>query len=849
MAFMDDCIAEVEKAFEQRTGRKIRAEELNDLLGGFLKRRKAKEASPNIDGLDKAVIQAADDYAKEMVEAAIIEKRNAAISLRTRLEALDFVRTQFKDDPKTGITSLLVGTAGARKGSRASVAAEQEALKGYYVSGLMADLERTGTLELFREGAIDREVANAMWKLFRKEPIDTTGMLPQVKTLAEIMHKWQEVARKDANDAGGWIKARQGYIVRQSHDQFKIAHAGEDAWIRAIENRLDWANMEIPAGMSQREYLSNVYENLASGQHLKNTGDAPNGFKGPGNLAKRVSQSRVLEFKSADDWFEYNSQFGPGNLREALFRGLEHSAETTGLMRKLGPNPEANLNMIVDTIKADLVGKGFDARDKFATYSNGMMRNYLAAVDGSMKIPVNAMVARYSSAWRAVQSMSKLGAAVLSQFGDIPVFAQTMRRNGIGYLEGLQRSIEGVFAGRSNREKRLMANAMGVYHKTMAGDMVSRFSLADDSMPGRISRMLQTFFKLNLMAGWTDNQRAAAVMTIGNHLAEHSKQNYNGLKEELRRLLGLYNIDEGKWDIIRKAGVTDQDGYRYIDPNALDNVPDADIAAYLQAQGRGDSERSIGRARREIADALRAYYTDQVGHAVIEPDARTRAMMLQNTRPGTWPGEAARMIGQFKSFPVAYIQKALAPEIYGRGSDTFLDAIKNKNGERAGLAYLIAGSLAFGYLAMTAKDLVKGRNPRDPNEIKTWMAAFQQGGGAGIYGDFLFGEVKNGFGQNLVTTLAGPTGGAINDVADLWGRMRENDDLAATTFRKIVNHAPYANIFYSRVALDYLILHSIGEALNPGYLKRVEKRIEKENAQTFWVRPSKNYLDPLGIAR
>lgn len=834
MAFMDDCLAEVEKAFEQRAGRKIRPDEIDDLMAEFMKRRKQRQAADN-SSLDQAVIEAADDYAREMAEAAIIEKRNAVISLRTRLEAWDFLKTQFADDPRAGFTSLLVGTAGTRKGSRSSVAAEQDALKGFYLSGLMADLERSGTLELLRDGAVDREVANAMWKLFRKEPLDTSGMLPQVKQLAEIMHKWQEVARKDANDAGAWIKARQGYIVKQSHDQWKISQAGEDAWIAAIENRLDWAEMNLPDGMTTRQYLSNVYENLASGQHLKNTGDAPSGFKGPGNLAKRVSQDRTLIFKSADDWFEYNQQFGTGNLREALFRGLEHSAKTTGLMRKLGPNPEANLNMLVDLMKQSMVGKGVDQRTKFAAYANGMMRNYMAAVDGSMNIPVNAMVARYSAAWRAIESMAKLGAAVLSQFGDIPIFARVMNRNGVNYFEGLAQSINAVFAGRSSREKRLMANAMGIYHQTLAGDMVHRFSLADDSMPGRISSMQRTFFKMNLMAGWTDNQRFAAIMTIGNHLAEHSKQDWGGLQGELRRLLGLYNIDEGKWNLIRKAGVSDQGGYRFIDPNMVDNLPDADFKAYLADNGKGASDRSVGRFKREVADALRAYYTDQVSHAVIEPDARTRAIMTQGTRPGTWPGEVARMIGQFKAFPVAYIQKGLAPDIAGR--------------DMAGLAQLIAGSLAFGYIAMSAKDMVKGRNPRDPASLKTWIAAFQQGGGAGIYGDFLFGQVKNRFGQNLVTTIAGPTGGAINDVADLWGRLREGDDFAATTFRKIINHAPFANLFYTRAALDYLILHSVGEAMNPGYLKRVEKRIEKENDQTFWVRPSKTYLDPLGIAR
>jgi hypothetical protein len=86
--------------------------------------------------------------------------------------------------------------------------------------------------------------------------------------------------------------------------------------------------------------------------------------------------------------------------------------------------------------------------------------------------------------------------------------------------------------------------------------------------------------------------------------------------------------------------------------------------------------------------------------------------------------------------------------------------------------------------------------------------------------------------------MAGPTAGTVEDLADLWGRFRAGDDLAAQSFRTLINNTPYMNLFYVRPVLDYLILWSIQESLNPGSLKRLEKRIERENGQTFLVRPS-----------
>ena len=57
---------------------------------------------------------------------------------------------------------------------------------------------------------------------------------------------------------------------------------------------------------------------------------------------------------------------------------------------------------------------------------------------------------------------------------------------------------------------------------------------------------------------------------------------------------------------------------------------------------------------------------------------------------------------------------------------------------------------------MTLKDLLKGKEPRDPNNLKkTIMAAFLQGGGLGIYGDVLFKEQRDAAVQ-LLLDLVGP---------------------------------------------------------------------------------------------
>ena len=239
----------------------------------------------------------------------------------------------------------------------------------------------------------------------------------------------------------------------------------------------------------------------------------------------------------------------------------------------------------------------------------------------------------------------------------------------------------------------------------------------------------------------------------------------------------------------------------------------------------------------DLSSALRTMTIDRMHHAVIEPSARTRAFMLRGTQPGTVPGELLRFIGQFKSFPVALIQMTLGREVYGRGYDTLGDYLKRGTGDMLGLASFVALSTAMGYAAMSVKDLLRGKNPRPVDDPRTWAAAMVQGGGLGIYGDFLFGKF-NRMGGTLTGAMAGPVAGLADTAADLWTRIRTGDDFAAVAFNAALQNTPFMSLFYTRTALDYLVLYKIQEALNPGFLRRMEKRAERENGQTFFMPPT-----------
>lgn len=834
----ESCIA----ALEQAAGRPLSKQETNDLITELDRRIAAEQARNQLEDLDTIVRKAADDYAAEMAQAAIIEKRNAALQLKVHLEAMDKIGSQFASNPSLGVESVQVGVNTVGKGARNSAALAQDRLKNQYKSGLLTDLRRADVLDTFTSGTQDREIAKALWARNRAEPAPA-GVSKEADKVAEIVAKYQELARTDANKAGAWIKKIEGYITRQSHDAFAIRRAGYDEWKDAILPKLDaartFAGVESP-----EEFLKAVWTGLASGIHLR-TPSEPSGFRGSRNLAKKASEERVLHFKGPDEWFDYNEQFGLKSMRESVMSSLDRMAQDTGLMQLLGPNPGVGFQRLTDALMAKIDDPA--KRQKFQSDVSGYLTNRMRELDGTTRMPVSHVMAKVGGTVRAVTSMAKLGAAIASQFGDVAVYGSEMRYQGRGMLSGVAESLGAIAKGLKPAQRNDLYSMLGVYFEGMAGSSVDRFSLADQGLPGWVSKSQQLFFKLNLMRWWSDAQKASAVTSFSHNLALNAGNDFASLHPDLQRVLSLFGIGERQWKIMRNAVSDAEDGRLYLTPEKIEELPDDHFEEFLSADGIKPTPTRIATAKREIADQLRNYFVDRASFAQLTPDARTRSALSRSNRPGTIDGEFWRFVNQFRSFSVAMIQKTLGREIYGRGAApdaTLWKALRSGNGEMLGVANLIAYSVIFGYVAMSTKDLMKGKTPRNPTDYRTWVAALSQSGGLGIYGDFLFGEVNRN-GGSFPATLLGPTlGGTASDLYDIFTTLRDQStshperEAAAKLFRSLLNNTPYVNLFYTKPILDYLIVNRVQEFLSPGYLKRMQRRVEKDNKQQFLIRPS-----------
>ena len=795
-----DCIDAIRKAFGG--DRDLSDDEIEALVDAVFSR--AGRAATAED-----FVRAAEQVAQDIQTAAHVERRNRRLNISAKQRLLSMAR-EANDKfgkPELGLRAATVGINRRLEGGRLSADAVTQSLQAEYLGGLLADLERAELLIDFNSGHMDLDVARALEKITRPGAKGSASKAAQ--QIAEIVHKHRRIAFDRRNRAGAWTKRLSGFIVRQAHDMDRLRRAGFEAWRDEILPLLDH---ERTFGDAEDvdEFLREAFNTLASGEQFR-TGQADIdlrlAFTGPGNLAKRRAQSRVLHFKDADAWDAYNKQFGRRTFREALVAEFAGFARDTALFETFGTNPRA----LFDEVRSDI-------RQQFRTESNKLdgLRNELIqaefdVVEGLSSIPANPTKAAVATWVRAVQSMSKLGAATLSSIADIGAKGAAIRySDGTGPLTAMRDSVVSSLDGFSGKDKRIIAEDIGVYGDAVVGDLAaSRFN-AEDSVAGTAQKTMRAFFKLNLLTQWTDGHKRGLGMVISRNLARASKQSFDQIEPQLRANLETFGIDARQWDIARQAVSKADDGREYLFPSEIKRF---DISQ---------------RDKDQIETRIRAFIVDITEAGVPTPGARERALLTLGARPGTNLGEAMRFVAQFKAFPVTVATKVIGRQLYANADGS---------ADKLGLAMYIASSTALGYAALAAKDIVKGRTPRDPLDPKTWVAALVQGGGAGIYGDFLFGEF-NRFGRSFLSTLAGPTLGTVDSLAELWARFRNGDDTAGAALRIAMQNTPFINLFYTRMAMDYLVLYHLQEMANPGYLRRSERRLKREQGQTHLFPPS-----------
>ena len=545
-----------------------------------------------------------------------------------------------------------------------------------------------------------------------------------------------------------------------------------------------------------------------------------NSVYGTRNVTNRLNSSRVLHFKDAVARHEYDIMFGEPSLKDSVTSVISNSARNIALMQVLGTNPQLTLEKILSLLRKKYKSSDPELNKQlvFKTF-----KNEFAELDGSINAIGNNTMAKVGMFIRVLQSTGKLGFAGIASASDLAQYMTATNFQGRGLLTGLGEAMNALF----KRQDKEAMEILGVISNSVIGNMSNKYSSSFDTW-GKMGRLQNLFFKYNSLNWWVSSLKSGMTVGLARHYGMLADTVFNSLNIRERNLLKLYSIDEGKWNLLRSIKTLDVENKRYLTAEGVNELSDEAIKKYV---GRSLSEREIRNFKKDLELTWRNFLVDQAMHGTPEADASVRAFMNQGFEKGTGKGETIRFIGQFKQFPITIWKKIIGRELNSYGPDD------SKFSTVSGLTSMIILGTMFGYIAMSAKDMLKGRTPRDPTNPSTILEALSQGGGLGIYGDFLINEIQNEYGNNVFETLLGPTASDLNKLRDIVMNLNDPAKAGKKFVQFAENNVPFLNLYYTKAAYDYLIGYQIKEFLDPGFFERMRQRHEEKRGQSYFLKP------------
>jgi hypothetical protein len=310
-------------------------------------------------------------------------------------------------------------------------------------------------------------------------------------------------------------------------------------------------------------------------------------------------------------------------------------------------------------------------------------------------------------------------------------------------------------------------------------------------------------------------------------LARMAKTEWGKLSDFDRSRLARSGITAEDWTTLRGIAPAQFKGRELLTPQAIKDG------------GGGDA----------LAAKVFGLIHDESEFAVVNPDLAARAVTtFGGQQAGTYAGEIARTVMQFKSFPISMFTRHWSRML--EGDHNAADAPLMAN--RAAYAFaLLASTTALGAVATQAKQILSGKDPIDMQKPRFWAKAVAQGGGFGIAGDLFLIDPAGSATDSATTAvknLAGPTVGTVTDLVlkniteNVWQAAEGKDTQwqaeLATWARQ---QTPGASLWWVKPMIEHGFVNAMNESMSPGYLARVQQRAQKDWGQQYWWAPK----DPL----
>ena len=697
-------------------------------------------------------------------------------------------------------------------------------------------------LQNFRHNLLGTNRNKATMRLMGKEIFEpgSTGN----KAAEELAKAWiaaAEEARKLFNAAGGSIPRFERWHLPQKHNELLIKDTGYDAWrkflddndILDVDNMIDYTTGKKFTKAKLEMALTDVYNTIATQGHSKNK-KIINGS----SFANRRTDHRFLQFKNYDAWETYNNKFGKGNVFDAMVGHIKTMARDIGTMQILGTNPKRMLEWMGEFDVAQinknqkLSGKETDKLLQKNKRAQRILDDAYNFYTGTLNDPENVAVAKFFGGMRDLTSAMYLGAASFMAIGDFNLARTTAKFHRLPAMKIMGRNLkmfaQGFRQGDSEMVKVAASSGLIAEHWSTIASGMARVS-ADDTQRPEITRRIADFVLRTTGLSWlTQAGRWGAGLETMAYLGRQVGLTFDELKVKnpnAHEWLRKNQITSSVWDVIRTTELFSmENGAKFLRPT--DILKRTDLP-----------EEVLEDAFNKMSTSIQEFVNFSVPVAMSKPTV----LIQGSNKAGTIRGEMLKNLMQFKQFPLTFSFTHLRRG-FGR---------KTAMGKLAYLIPLIVSTTGMGYLAHELKQLTKGKDPTNLNDMDNNQRAgfiFNQmlhGGGLGFAGDFLFGG-RYGGAKGGVGAIVGAVPMLGMELIDFLFvnpyRSMKGDDVNYTgkLADLLKKNFPGGSMWYARLALERYIFDQIQELIDPKYMQkrnRVNTRIRKEGTGNYFWKP------------
>jgi hypothetical protein len=780
-------------------------------------------------------------YIKQKKEENQIAKALAANRLRLAQNRFKYYTQEgFKGNPTEGFIAKLTFSrllANEARYSAENIAAE---LSHSMLNGLAGEMTQFSKKhwEIFDSGAIDLDIRTEIKNLSLEKPFSTDNKVAQ--EIAQAVHAVNRRMYNEHLNSGVPLRDLPGFTASTTHSPEKMHAVGKEAWVNRVHS-LDLDRERIfgkDAGNVEKEkaMLGKMYENITKFKPSDKTNLNVAMEDGMGlSLTKKLTAARQLHFLSAEGEHTYNLEFGQGNLASNVVEGIKRKSKMLGLVKLFGDNPEKALMEDVNRVQQYLEAQGrTEEADQLKRNREHIRATFLAVTGATSQAGIDnfSKVNQIVRANNVLAMLTNTGVRSLSNFPTMAMQLSDM--TGRNFFEMLGSGTKAWFDSLNADSRNAIAQAAGYWHHDVTEHVqAATFGDKITSVQGKVARLM---FKLNGMDTINRGMKHAFAQLFMGEIAHNLDRSFPDLHPKLQASFLSAGIEAADFKLLAQGLEDIGDGRKLVTADGIKSIP-------LESVRERASQLKVS-PERYLTD-LRDRYLGLIhmgGNASsTTAGAREMGLLIGNTYRGEWEGEIRRHIGQFKTFWAQgynLMQQGLNatpnPELLKSGVLASNTLEKGFKGASANVANWLVMSTAFGYLGQTLIDIGRGRNPRDPRAIETWMDAFAKGGASGMYGDILMPDYSW---TGALESLAGPTIGQIGGpVMKMYGEAKK-DMLEKGKFQKTVKNQATRlirnNIWFNQApiwgqALDALQFGVIQESLKKGSSLKKDLADKKE---------------------